>query len=307
MYFKHFGLKGDPFSLTPSTALYCKIQQHDEALKTIMFALHQRDGLFLVTAEIGLGKTFLARKLLNSLNSDKYHTCYIYNTCISPSALAIMIASELGIKKLNGKYFYQTIHDRLIELNQQGKRVVIILDEVQAMPTKGLEFIRLLTNLETENFKLIQVVMFSQPELLRRLRQYRLRQLTQRIVYHCQLNELSYHECNHYLEHRIASLGGNPLLIIPKKTVKMVWKITGGNLRAINILAKRAMLAAYSRGSLLIKADDINKAKKEISLSLSSSTKKKPTDNRRHRIQSALLLLMITITTLILIKSQGLV
>lgn len=270
MYLKYFGLQQDPFLLTPATTLYCKISQYEQALQAIQFALQQRDGFFLVTADIGLGKTLLARRLLNLLDTTEFHTCYIYNPSISEEALAKLIAAELGVVVSPGDNFYHVIHERLLALSEEGKKIVLILDESQAMKNEGLEFIRLLTNLETESQKLLQVVIFAQPELLVRLKKKNMRQLAQRIVYHFQLKPLTLPECGYYLRNRISILGGDGDFIFPRATREKIWSIAKGNPRAINILAKRALLCAYARDGLSVNVKDVEEAKEEIRLSWES-------------------------------------
>lgn len=288
MYLSHFKLKQDPFSLTPLTSLYCNIPQYEETLRTIQFALQQHEGFFLVTADIGLGKTFMARKLITLLEkTNKCHTCYIYNPSISLPSLEKMIAVELGANISTENNLYQAIHERLLSIRENGKRITLVVDEAQTMSDENLEFIRLLTNLETEKSKLVQVIMFGQLELIFRLKQSHLKQLRQRIVYHRQLKPLTLSECSYYLKKRISLSGANPDLILPRNTRKKIWMLSKGNPREINILCKRAFLSAFSRNASSVKKKDACLAHKEIQANWDPST--------HHRFKKFILIVLCII------------
>jgi hypothetical protein len=171
MYQTHFGLASLPFTITPDTGFFHNAGTHQEALNVLLVALRTGEGFIKVTGEVGTGKTLLCRQLLNNLEAD-FVTAYIPNPFLNPTALRMALAEELGIefaRNIGQHRLLKLITERLVELNAAGKRVVLLLDEAQAMPDDSLEALRLLTNLETEHDKLMQVVLFGQPELDRRL------------------------------------------------------------------------------------------------------------------------------------------
>lgn len=267
---KHFRLQRDPFLLTPSQSDYCQILQYEKLLKIVLSSFDNRDGFTLVTAEVGSGKTLMARRLIDHLKSDTYVVCYIYNPSASVEVLEKMILEELGIAILHHDNCYQIIHNKLLELARLEKKVILIIDEAQTMSDECLEYIRLLTNLETDSFKLLQVAFFSQPEILKRLKQDHLRQLSHRIVHHGQLTPLSYHESTSYLLQRIYRSGGEGENLFSKKTRKLIWKFSHGNPRSMNILSKRALICAYAHGDVCVKPKYVSMAQRELTLSLSS-------------------------------------
>lgn len=180
MYLYHFGIKELPFSLTPNTHFYLGLPSHNEAMQVLLTALKTGEGFIKVTGEVGTGKTLLCRKLLNEI-PDAFEVAYIPNPALSPEEMRFALASELGIRgisNINQQQLSQKIQMKLLDLNKKGKGVVLIIDEAQTIPWESFETLRLFTNLETESRKLIQVVLFGQPELDQMLAQERLPQLS---------------------------------------------------------------------------------------------------------------------------------
>jgi MSHA biogenesis protein MshM len=171
MYLEHFALKEAPFSLTPDTTYFLNRSGYQDALNVLLVALRSGEGFVKVVGEVGTGKTLLCRKLLNTLGDD-FATAYIHNPYLSPQDLLHAVADELEVACEPGcgqHLLLKRLSARLVSVHRAGKRVVLCLDEVQAMPVETLETMRLLTNLETEKRKLLQVVLFGQPELDREL------------------------------------------------------------------------------------------------------------------------------------------
>lgn len=167
MYLQHFGLQQLPFNLTPDTEFFCELPSHREALNVLLIALQSGEGFIKITGPVGAGKTLLCRKLLNEL-PPPFVTAYIANPHLSPSALHQTIADELGIdypRKTAASRLLSLINDHLLHAAADGRKIVLIIDEAQAMPLETLEALRLLTNLETEKQKLLQIVLFGQAEL----------------------------------------------------------------------------------------------------------------------------------------------
>src|SRR5579864_6104104 len=179
MYLEHFGFREYPFAITPDTSFYYNFVSHHEALNVLQVAIQSGEGFIKVTGEVGLGKTMLSRKLLKSLGVE-YVGAYLPNPQLSGGALSAAIATELGVKispRMRETSGLRQLNARLLQLAAAGRHVVVCLDEAQAMPDETLEAVWLLTNLETEKSKLMQVVLFGQPELDERLAGKHLRQL----------------------------------------------------------------------------------------------------------------------------------
>ncbi len=250
MYEQHFKLREAPFGLTPDTSYFYSYPDHQEALNVLLVALRMGEGFIKVTGEIGTGKTLICRKLLNLLNGE-FVTAYIPNPFMEPTALRYALADELMIEvqgNVGQHRLLKMITDRLIELRTAGERVVLILDEAQAMPEKSLEALRLLTNLETEKSKLMQVVLFGQPELDEHLRQPHVRQLRQRISFSYKLRPMSRVGVDGYLEHRLGVGGHSGATLFSAGARKLLYRASRGVPRLVNILAHKALLVAYGEG-----------------------------------------------------------
>lgn len=251
MYRQHFGLKEHPFSLTPDTQFYFNSQSHREVLSTLLLALRHSEGFIKIVGEVGTGKTLLSRKLLASLG-DNYITAYIPNPYLTPDELKWFLAEEIGIRYSPETPSYQLLKDinlRLIELAQQKRQVVLVVDEAQAMPRETIESLRLLTNLETEKSKLLQVVMFGQPELDELLDRPDLRQLKQRIVFAEYLKTIPKASLPDYLAYRLSSAGYRGASLFSRSAIALLYKASGGVPRLINVIAHKAMLAAYGQAT----------------------------------------------------------
>ena len=250
MYLEHFGLHAQPFGITPDTGFYFDSPSHQEALNVLLVALRSGAGFLKVTGEVGTGKTLLCRRLLNLLD-EEFVTAYIHNPFLTPAALRMALAEELGVqcaRNIGQHRLLKLITDRLIELNGAGKRVVLLLDEAQALPDDSLEALRLLTNLETEKDKLLLVVLFGQPELDTRLSQTRFRQLRQRILFAHKLRPLSAAESAAYLQHRLAIAGGDGRALFDGAAIKQLTVASRGIPRLLNILAHKALMAGFGQG-----------------------------------------------------------
>ncbi|MCH8501219.1 MAG: AAA family ATPase [Aliidiomarina sp.] len=250
MYLYHFGLTELPFTLTPNTSFYCGLKMHDEALQVLLAALKTGEGFIKVTGEVGTGKTLLCRKLLNDI-PDHFITAYIPNPYLPPAELRHAIADELGVPahdEQDQHRLVRAIEKRLVELNQQGRSVVLIIDEAQALPTESLEALRLLSNLETEKRKLLQLVMFGQPELDERLATRELRQLRQRISFSYQLRPLTGPELGRYVNHRVQIAGYKGSALFTPEIIWWIHQASRGVPRLANVLCHKMLLLAYGSG-----------------------------------------------------------
>ncbi|MFB0594331.1 MAG: MSHA fimbrial biogenesis protein MshM [Aeromonas hydrophila] len=253
MYLNHFGLQEAPFGLTPNTGFYYGLPPHEEALQVLNWALAQGEGFIKVTGEVGTGKTLLCRKLLSELGSEErpVRLAWLPNPHLNPAELRIALALELGLAVRDQSELDLTdrIHRHLIALHQQGSRVVVLIDEAQALPDETLEAIRLFGNLETESSKLLQIVLFGQPELDTRLAKSHLRQLRQRIGFSYCLRPLRFDETRAYLEHRLQISGYRGAPLFGGRALRQLWRASRGIPRLINILAQKCLMLAYGQGA----------------------------------------------------------
>lgn len=250
MYLEHFGLKEMPFALTPDPGFFFNHTGHRQALNVLRVALETGEGFVKVTGEVGTGKTLLCRTLLDSLK-DGYLTAWLPNPLLNPLELYRTVAEEIGLVPPAGAGFQDLLKmltERIIAVNGIGRRVVIILDEVQAMPETSLEALRLLSNLETEKRKLLQIVLFGQPELDERLSRASLRQLRQRISFTYRLEPLDADGLRGYVAHRLLIAGHQGGALFRPSALKALNHSSRGVPRLVNILSHKALLAAYGRG-----------------------------------------------------------
>lgn len=250
MYESHFGLQEAPFALTPNTRYFLKSKGHSDALELLLVALREREGFIKITGEVGTGKTLLCRLLLNALATEMT-TAYLPNPSLSPENLYEAVADELGVtvdSQNNTHRVLKSLSHRLIDLAADGQQVVLVIDEAQAMPEATIEALRLLTNLETENTRLLQVVLFGQPELDVMLNQPSLRQLKQRITFQYRLAPLDKASVSQYLRHRLAQAGYNGQELFAPAALRLITRASGGIPRLLNILAHKSLLAAWGRG-----------------------------------------------------------
>lgn len=254
MYQNHYGLRELPFTLTPNTSFYCDLDGHRSALEVLLTALETGEGFIKVVGEVGTGKTLLCRKLLNEL-PEQFVSAYIPNPYLNPAELREQIARELQVEiddEHNQQLLTQAIQQKLLEINQQGKTVVIVLDEAQALPSESLEALRLISNLETESRKLLHIVLFGQPELDERLAQREHRQLRQRISFSYNLHAMSIHELARYISHRLHVAGYKGPPIFSGKVVQQLHEASRGIPRLANVLCHKVLLLCYGEGTYAV-------------------------------------------------------
>ena len=266
MYLQHFKLTELPFSITPDTSFFMNRAGYQDALNVLTIALRSGEGFVKVTGEVGVGKTILCRKLMKSV-SNEFVIAYIHNPYIKPESLLFAIADSLSVKyksNISQHLLMKLITKALINVHRSGKKVLVCLDEVQAMPVQTLESLRLLTNLETEKRKLIQVVLFGQPELDMLLTQPSVRQLKQRITFSYRLLPLNKVAMYSYIKHRLQVAGLTEDQLFTRRACEAIYKHSNGIPRLINILCHKALICAYGEGKNKISHKHINVAAQDI-------------------------------------------
>ncbi len=260
-YVRHFGLRETPFGITPDTSFFFACRSIQEALNTLIVAVANGEGFIKITGEVGTGKTLLCRKFLSTLDANSV-TAYIPNPNLQPRALYLALAEELSLDaaQIEPHRLDKEIMRRLLEAARAGKRVVLCMDETQAMPLETLEALRLLTNLETEKRKLLQVVLFGQPELDRKLDNEAVRQLQQRITFQHRLRALDREESANYVAHRLVVAGYTGRSPFTGDALKILHFASRGIPRLINILAHKALLLVYGEGGRLVERRHIRAA-----------------------------------------------
>lgn len=251
MYLEHFKLQKPPFSLTPNTEFFCDLPTHQEALNVILLSLQMGEGFMKIVGEVGTGKTLLCRLLLNQLQQEQFVTAYIPNPDQTADGLRLSFAYELGLeveKNVPQYILLDMITQTLLAQYKQNKQTVLIIDEAQALSVECLEAIRLLTNLETEEKKLLQVVLFGQPELDIKLASNQLRQLKQRITFSYHLASLNREEVDIYLSFRLAKAGYHYGALFTRTANRLLYRASRGLPRLLNILSHKALLVSYGRG-----------------------------------------------------------
>lgn len=250
MYIDFFNFKESPFSLTPNTEFFCQLKGHQEALNVLLFSLRSGEGFIKIVGEVGAGKTLLCRKLLDSLD-DNFVAAFIPNPDLSPTELRKAFARELGLDPalLHDQHeLIMLINQLLLNYHKNGKQVVLLIDEAQALSDESLEAVRLLTNLETQTKKLLQVVLFGQPELDKKINSEHLRQLKQRITFSYYLPVLTRDDLDTYLFHRLAKAGLTQNQLFSKKAKDNLYFASRGVPRLVNILCHKALLVSFGRG-----------------------------------------------------------
>jgi len=277
MYTDHFGISENPFSIAPDPRYLFMSEGHREALAHLIYGMRGDSGFVLLTGEVGTGKTTICRCLLEQLPEGS-NLAIIFNPKVTALELLATICDELSIEYPDNnasiKIFIDNINSFLLAANARGEKTVLIIDEAQNLETDVLEQVRLLTNLETNQHKLLQVIMLGQPELLKVLSRPNLRQLEQRITARYHLGPLSKQESESYVAHRLNVAGFNSQPF-SRACIKKLYKLTGGVPRLINILCDRALLGTYVQGKNTVDRSTLSKAAQEVFGSTSEQRQRK--------------------------------
>ncbi|WP_333606693.1 ExeA family protein [Arsukibacterium sp.] len=278
MYTGFFGLSSPPFSIAPNPDFMYLSPRHAEALAHMRYGLGDAGGFVLLTGEVGTGKTTVSRLLLQELD-DSTDVAFILNPTLSELELLAAICDELKIRYKKTDASLKMLHDkitgRLQKNHQAGKKTILIIDEAQHLQPAVLEQLRLLTNLETNTRKLLQVILIGQPELQQLLQRNDLRQLAQRITARYHLLPLDLAEVQHYIKFRL-QVAGCSRPVFSDAAIKQLFLRSGGIPRLINLLADRALLAAYSQQQAIVAPALVQRAATEILPATNSSEKAYP-------------------------------
>lgn len=251
MYEEHFGLSRPPFRITPDTSLFYDGGKRGDILGALVYAVHRGEGIVKVVGEVGSGKTMLCRMLQLELPKS-VEIIYIANPSVSAEDILFVIAHELGLSVGKDASKHEVMHmlqDYLLQRHMEDKQVVLFIEEAQGMPLDTLEEIRLLSNLETDQNKLLQIILFGQPELDDNLSQQSIRQLRERITHNFNLTPLTHEEIHKYLNFRMREVGYTGPELIDGSLARKIEKHSGGLLRRINIIADKILLCAFSEST----------------------------------------------------------
>jgi general secretion pathway protein A len=266
MYLDFFQLNEFPFNVTPDPRFLFFSERHREAFDSLLYGVEHRKGFIVLTGEVGCGKTTVCRSVLNNLPGTT-HSALILNPSITAAQLIRSILLDLNIEpKGQDKLVHIAQLNRfLLQCLEKGENVAVIIDESQNLDPQLMEQVRMLSNLETDQHKLMQIILSGQPELKERLQRPELRQLRQRVMVHCDLAPLSAVETAHYIQHRLTVAGAaDPIVFFQSAAVEQIHKRAGGIPRQINTVCDRALLSAYVRKDRQVTAQDVENALAEL-------------------------------------------
>ena len=267
MYLEHFGLTEPPFRITPVTVFFFSGANRGEILDALIYSISEVEGIIKVSGEVGSGKTMLCRMLLERLPKH-IEAIYLANPSLSREEMLYAIADGLGLS-IEGQrvgLIMQNIQNKLEEKAREGKRIVVLVDEAHAMPPDTLEELRLLYNLQVGNAKLLQIVLFGQPELNAKLEQPNMRQLKDRIAHHFHMQPLSRGILENYLMFRMRAAGYHGPNIFSPAAIKLIAAASNGLMRRVNILADKSLLAAFVEDTHNIEARHVQAAMRDSEL-----------------------------------------
>jgi general secretion pathway protein A len=265
MYLEFYGLREYPFNITPDPRFLYLAPHHKEAYEHLMYGINQRKGFIQLSGEVGSGKTTLCRAVLSNLGKD-VETALILNPSLSDTQLLRAMLNDFGIevKGRDRLAYIEKLNDFLLEKNREGTNVALVIDEAQNLSPQVMEQVRLLSNLETDKHKLIQIVLCGQPELEKRLARPDLRQLRQRITVRYHIPPLTQEDTMMYIRHRLWVAGSDGSIVFDAGAVKEVYKYAKGGPRLINAVCDNALLAGYVNRSRHIDGRSIKKAIQQL-------------------------------------------
>jgi MSHA biogenesis protein MshM len=277
LYLAHFGLSKSPFQITPDLEFFFSEGQHGEVLSALLHVAHHEEGLTTVVAEVGCGKTLLARVMISRLGAD-VNTVYLANPSFGRNEILGAIARDLGLSQPSSTTDggMADLQQELLRRHAAGKRVLLVIDEAHIMPPESLEEVRLLSNLETGQHKLINIMLFGQPELEELLALPRMRQVRDRVVYRFSLQPLTRDKVPAYVKHRLCTAGWQRGVLFTYKAMAKMIVASGGRVRRINLLADKSLLAAYAQGADKVESAHVRAAVAELHADFVAATSHRP-------------------------------
>lgn len=266
MYCEFFGFAEKPFTITPNPRFIFLSKNHKEVFAHLLYGVRTHCGFIEITGEVGTGKTTALRTLLNQLESDSYRLAFIFNPSLSALELLRGINAEFGIESAaaSAGELLGALNHFLLQENAAGRTVVLVIDEAQNLQPAVLEQIRMLSNLETETDKLIQIILVGQPELGAMLERTELRQLSQRITVRYHLRPMGFDDARAYIGHRLEVAGSRAAGLFTPRAMKRIFRYSRGYPRLINILCDRSLLIGYTENSREITVGMVDTAIREL-------------------------------------------
>jgi general secretion pathway protein A len=251
MYCDFFGFSEKPFTITPNPHFVFLSSIHREAYARLLYGVDSHAGFIALTGEVGTGKTTMLRTLLSQLDPEKYASALVFNPCLSADQLLATVCREFGVSAEDPSRtgHLDSLNRFLIEQNSCGRTVVLVIDEAQNLEPDVLEQVRLISNLETERDKLIQIILAGQPELNYILQRHDLRQLNQRITVRCRLTSMTLDDTTSYINHRLSISGSRLPDIFSKGAIRRIYRFAHGIPRLINVACEQALVMAWTRES----------------------------------------------------------
>ncbi len=293
MYLEFYGFREKPFNLTPDPRFVFLSKNHREAFAHLLYGIQNRVGFIALTGEVGTGKTTVLRSLFNQLDPDHHRTALIFNPCLSPPELLQNINREFGIPNypFSTSSLLDNLNMFLLQQNVDGRTVVLVIDEAQDLEPAVLEQIRLISNLETDREKLIQIVLSGQPEFAQILKKKEMRQLSQRISVQYHLAPMDFQDTVDYLNHRIQVAGGRGGTIFSPAAIKRVYRFSRGLPRRTNVVCDRALLAGYAKNKAVLNSRIVSAGIRDMKRNMASETR-----SRRFLLIPALVFMLCLMT-----------
>jgi type II secretory pathway predicted ATPase ExeA len=266
LYLKHFGFREPPFNLTPDPRFFYDSAFHREAWASLVYGINEKKGFVVVTGEVGTGKTTLIRKLLRSLEAT-HRSVFIFNTLLSFDELLEAIVRDLDLEPRPGRVaMFQQLNEFLLDQATKGHIVSLVFDEAQNLDDDALEAVRLLSNMETDREKLLQIILVGQPELDVKLNSRALRQLKQRVSLWCRLDRLNQADAEAYIGHRLSVAGYQGPEIFSRASLQVIWEHTAGVPRLINALCDNALVTAFAMSKKTVTPDMVHEVARDLRL-----------------------------------------